>query len=215
MKQKKCVIIDYGFGNIFSVMRAIEKIGHIPEIASAPDKIVSADRVILPGVGAFGQASQRLKQLNLDEAIHEFVISGRPFLGVCVGMQLLTDQGEEFGLNNGLGIIPGSVKKINIYEEFGVVRRVPLLGWFPVEPVHPHSLENKFMNSYPDQNSFYFTHSYQVKVTNIKHKIASHQFGSEKITSIIQKDNVIGVQFHPERSAENGQIFLKNFIEKR
>ena len=215
MKQKKCVIIDYGVGNIFSVMRAIEKIGHIPEISSAPDKIVSADRVILPGVGAFGQAAKRLKQLNLDDAIHEFVISGKPFLGVCVGMQLLMEQGEEFGLHNGLGIIPGSVGKINIHEELGVVRRVPLLGWFPIEPVDPHSLENKLMNSCKEQNSFYFTHSYQVKVTNLKHMIASHQFGNEKITSIIQKENVIGVQFHPERSAENGQTFLKNFIETR
>lgn len=213
MKEKKCLVIDCGIGNIFSVMRAIEKIGHTPELSSAPDKIISADRVILPGVGAFGQAAQRLKQLNLDNAIYEYVTRGRPFLGICVGMQLLMDQGEEFGLHDGLGLIPGSVKKINMYEETGAVRRVPLLGWFPVKPVYPFSFEHKLMNSCSEKNSFYFTHSYQAEVADVKYKIASHQFGNEKITSIIQKDNVIGVQFHPERSAENGQVFLKSFIE--
>ena len=215
MKQKKCVIIDYGIGNVFSVMRAIEHIGHIPELSSDPVRIISADTVILPGVGAFGEASQQLKKLSLDSVILEYIARGKPFLGICVGMQLLMDHGDEFGPNLGLGVIHGSVTKILPRKESGTYYPVPLIGWFPTQPSCKESWIKSPMKGFNSEKAFYFLHSHQAKVKNLKHVVGYHQFGKEKIISAVKKDNVFGVQFHPEKSAESGQIFLKQFVESK
>ncbi|MEE2774076.1 MAG: imidazole glycerol phosphate synthase subunit HisH [Pseudomonadota bacterium] len=213
MKRKKCVVIDYGIGNVFSVLRVIEKIGHMGELTSDPKKILRADRVILPGVGSFGQASLKISELNLDATIVEYIASGKPFLGICVGMQLLVDHGSEFGFNSGLGVISGSVKKINLRQEGGMDFPLPLIGWRPVKQTYPGSWENTPMMHLDAEDAFYFLHSYSVEVENPADEIGFYEVGESKLTSIIKRDNVLGVQFHPERSAASGQNFLKNFIE--
>ena len=213
MKRKKCVVIDYGLGNVFSVVRVIEQIGHIAELTSIPEKILQADVVIFPGVGSFGQASLKICELNLDAIIIEYIATGRPFLGICVGMQLLMDYGHEFGLNSGLGIIPGSAQRIVSKRDDGTDFPLPFIGWLPIKQSYPGSWQNTPMINLNSNDAFYFLHSYAVKTKDPIHEIAFHEVGEDKLTSIIRRDNVLGVQFHPERSAESGQNFLIHFIE--
>ena len=214
MLRKKCVIIDYGLGNVFSVMSTIKQIGHSPELSSDPKKIMNADRVILPGVGAYGRASEKLKIDGLDKVIIDYISTGKPLLGICVGMQLLMERGEEFGNYKGLGIISGSVQKIRLQKKLEQKFRVPVIGWFPIQQSFHNSFTNTPIRKNELNNNFYFVHSYQAKVTNPRNRIACHSFGNKKITAMIKKNNVLGVQFHPERSGKNGQIFFKNFLEK-
>ena len=128
MSAKSFVVIDYGIGNVFSVLRALERLNLNGVLTSNPTQIMEADKVILPGVGAFGRAANRLADMGLDRVIHEYVRTGKSFLGICVGMQLLMDVGEEFGEHAGLGIIPGRVQKIRAVDEDGNAHRIPLIG---------------------------------------------------------------------------------------
>lgn len=212
MTSKTCVVIDYGIGNVFSVMRAIERLECRVELSSDPARILAADRVILPGVGAFGRAADKLKEMALDEVIHAYVATGKPFLGICVGMQLLMESGEEFGLHNGLGIIPGTVRRIEARDDLGGRCRVPLIGWVEVdEPSEGSWVGTPFAVTGP-HSAFYFVHSFQAEVSDPACRIAYHRFGDAEITSAVRKDNVTGVQFHPERSARTGQRFLSAFL---
>lgn len=212
MKTKKVIIIDYGIGNVFSVIRAIERLGFEAELTSDPSKILCASRVILPGVGAFGRAANKLRDAGLDYAIYDYVDTGKPFLGICVGMQLLLERGEEFGQHRGLGIIPGNVSRISTIVQTGRSSRVPLIGWTSVKEARYGAWEGTPFSPDASQNAFYFVHSYQAVVTDSTHCIAVHRHGDAEIVSAIRSENVLGVQFHPERSAETGQRFLFNFI---
>ena len=212
MKTKKVIIIDYGIGNVFSVLCAIERLGFEAELTSDPRQILGASRVILPGVGAFGRAAHKLREAGLDQAIYDYVKTGKPFLGICVGMQLLLEKGEEFGQHRGLGIIPGNVCKIFTKEQTGRTSRVPLIGWTSVQEARRGAWEGTPFSRDARQNAFYFVHSYQAIVTDNSHSIAVHRLGDAEIVSAVRCENVLGVQFHPERSAETGQRFLRSFI---
>lgn len=210
-----CVVVDYGIGNVFSVCQAIRRVGGTPELTGDVAKIKTADRVILPGVGAFGRAAARLEELGLDNAIHEFVSLNRPFLGICVGMQLLMSTGHEFGETAGLNLFEGTVEKISATDENGETVRVPLIGWNAPRPLSQsgHDLwHGTPFNGVQDGDAFYFVHSYSVRPRNEADILAVIDAGNEQVVAAIGRDNIFGVQFHPERSAKAGMRFLENFL---
>ena len=211
MTSKKCVIIDYGIGNIYSVREALKRNGVSPIVASDPNVIRKADRLILPGVGAFGKAISRIRERHLDIAIKDFVHTGKPFLGICVGMQLLLSNGSEFGYHKGLGYIEGSVDKI-VFKDTNEKVRVPIIGWQNIIASDKYIWDNSLLHKIPEKNSFYFVHGYSAKVSNAKNIVSFYKVKGQKITAAIQKDNVFGVQFHPERSSRFGSMLLENFI---
>lgn len=214
MKSPTCVVIDYDTGNTFSVMHALKRLGVEAKLTRNEQHIMAADRVILPGVGAFGRAAEKLRSFGLEDIILKFLQTERPFLGICVGMQLLMSKGYEFGVHNGLNIIPGTVKKVSITENSGKPVRIPLIGWYPITPI---AAEENFISSVPFKNiltesAYYFVHSYAVQPQNPHSVLASVKHADQSIVAAIHKDNVIGVQFHPERSGHNGLILLDKFL---
>lgn len=194
-------IIDYGAGNVKSVMNALEFIGEKSALASS--NLAEFDRLILPGVGAFGEAMKALRASNLDDQIREFIASGRPFLGICLGMQLLFDASYEFEKSSGLGIVRGDVVKF--YEK--IATKIPHVGWNSCEFTRQSKI-----NSGLEQGAYlYFTHSFHV-VCDDEFVLARTFYGYE-FTSAIAYKNVFGFQPHPEKSHENGLKILKNFTE--
>jgi len=212
----KCVVIDYGSGNVFSVMHALRSLGIAADLSRNPDSILAADRVVLPGVGAFGRAAERLYDLGLDETIHAFIATGRPFLGICVGMQLLMEEGSEFGTHTGLGVFSGTVDKIEITKENDQPLRVPLIGWYPLNLL-PEQDVGIFCSTQReagrDGDAYYFVHSFAVRPADSKAVLATVSHAGQPVPAVIRKDNVTGVQFHPERSGEAGLALLDRFLK--
>jgi imidazole glycerol-phosphate synthase subunit HisH len=199
----KIAIIDYGMGNISSVANALSRLDCNAQITNDINEIKMADGLILPGVGAFGKAVENLKSLNLFEFLKEIVIKEKkPILGICLGMQLLADFSHERGKYEGLGLIPGEVKKINTY---GKNLLLPHVGWNSVDIKAKSPLYDEIEN----KSSFYFVHTYYYECDE-KYIFGKASYGS-LITASIQKDNIFGVQFHPEKSQTNGLILLDNF----
>lgn len=212
----KCVVIDYGSGNTFSVMHALRSLGIEADLSRDPDCILAADRVLLPGVGAFGRASERLRGLGLDKTVRTFIETGRPFLGICVGMQLLMEEGHEFGTHPGLGVIPGTVDKIDIADGDGRRLRVPLIGWYSLDP--PPGQDAGAFRGTPLEgarsgDAYYFVHSFAVQPADPDAVLATVTHGGQSVPAAIRKDNVVGTQFHPERSGEAGLAVLDRFLK--
>jgi len=202
---KKIVVVDYGVGNIGSIVNMLKKLGSECSISSLHHEIEYADKIILPGVGTYDSAMNKLKQLNLIESL-KFVANERklPLLGICLGMQLLGIRSEE-GKMCGLSLIDGNVVKNKVINES---IKIPHMGWNNIFPKIQHPiLEGLDINS-----RFYFVHSYNFKCLDIKNVIATTFYG-EEFTSIVAKDNVVGVQFHPEKSHKFGMQLLNNFIK--
>ncbi len=197
-------IVDYGMGNTGSVTRALQECGADVSITCDPDELIEASHVILPGVGAFPDGMRHLKQKSTDEALKQAVKKGIPVMGICLGMQLLSDVSEEIEETPGLGLIPGKVIKINAGD--GALR-VPHVGW---NEVH-FQTDTALFSEIPDALDFYFVHSYHYVVNNQQDIAATTPYGIN-ISSVIVCDNVFGVQFHPEKSSQNGLKMLKNFI---
>ena len=198
-------IVDYGMGNLRSVHKALEKVGVKAIITSNPEEVVGASKVVLPGVGAFGECMTNLKKRNLIDAIYEFMESGKPFLGICLGLQLLFTESEEGGVR-GLNIVEGGVKRFDLSDNR---LKVPHMGWNQIKVKE----ENKdILNGIPDGSYFYFVHSYYVKPDGESMVVATTDYGLE-FASLIHRDNIYGVQFHPEKSQELGLKLLKNFGE--
>ncbi|KUO53537.1 MAG: imidazole glycerol phosphate synthase subunit HisH [Desulfitibacter sp. BRH_c19] len=195
-------IIDYGMGNLRSVQKSLEGIGYKAAITSNPERIARANGVILPGVGAFADAIDNLKTSGMIEAIREVVKNGKPLLGICLGMQLLMSSSEENGLYQGLDLIDGEVLKIPSTV------KVPHMGWNSLAINKNHRL----LSGIEENSYFYFVHSYYVNPKNKGYIVASTQYGID-YCSVIAKDNIMGVQFHPEKSSSLGQIILKSFGE--
>lgn len=197
-------IIDYGAGNLASVQNALEYLGHETSVCSDPAALQSFDRIILPGVGSFRAAMECLDSQGWSEQIREFVVSGRPFLGICLGMQLLFDIGEEHGPRHGLGLIPGRVKALKPGRDF----RVPHVGWNSLEAIVPHPL----MLGIRQHVDFYFVHSFQCVPNDQSAVLATCDYGGEFV-AVVARGNVAGVQFHPEKSQPSGLRMLDNFVE--
>lgn len=197
-------IVDHGYANIRSVDRMMRRLGHLPLITDRASDIKRADRVILPGVGAFNGPMQRLEELGLIEPLHEHaIVRGKPILGICVGMQIMTNGSEE-GEEKGLGWIDGKCLRFKPDSEHKI--RVPHMGWNKVE-TSPNA--DLFKD---DEAKFYFVHSYYVSLADRKLTAASCTHGVEFCASF-QKDNIFGVQFHPEKSHRYGMALLKAFAD--
>lgn len=209
---KKCVVVDYGIGNIFSVMQALKNGGADVELTGDPDRVRNAERLILPGVGAFGRAADRLRALGLDEAILDFVRTERPFLGICVGMQLLMEQSFEFGQHQGLGLFKGKVERIQAQEQNGEHVRVPVIGWNSLNEAGEARWVSTPFAAIEPHSAYYFVHSYACCPVSSEEVCATTNVGSGKVVAAIQRDNILGVQFHPERSAESGLAFMAAFL---
>ena len=195
-------IIDYGMGNLRSVQKGFENVGFSAEVTSDPEKVRKAEKVVLPGVGAFGDAMANLRAANMLEVIQETVQAGKPFLGICLGLHLMFDSSEEFGFHEGLHIFRGHVRLLPP----GL--KVPHMGWNQIEI----QKEDPILKDIPDGSMFYFVHSYYVDPEDQKVTTTLTDYGI-KFTSIASQDNIFGIQFHPEKSSTVGLRILKNFGE--
>ncbi|MEK7655921.1 MAG: imidazole glycerol phosphate synthase subunit HisH [Patescibacteria group bacterium] len=199
------VVIDYGLGNLFSVSKAFERVGAEVVISSNPEDIRKADRIVLPGVGAFGDGMDYLRSKGIDKALTVAVIEKqKPFLGICLGMQLLADIGQEYGEYKGLGWISGVVRKLEV-EKLGL--KIPHIGWNDIQIVH----DSPLFRGLPAVSDFYFVHSYQLICQEPTDIAAVTDYG-EQITAAIQRKNIFATQFHPEKSQDNGLILIENFM---
>ena len=189
-------------GNLRSVEKAVSAVGGQPVISSDPDAILKAARLILPGVGAFGDAMENLRRNGLDAAIRESVNAGKPLLGLCLGLQLLFTHSEVFGSHKGLDLIPGNVRRFN---DPGL--RVPHVGWNQIEGLKP----NPLLKGIPEGSYFYFVHSFFVEPDKPENSLCWTSYG-HRFCSIANKDKVWGAQFHPEKSQEAGKKLLRNFL---
>ncbi len=195
-------IIDYGMGNLRSVQKAFDKLGFAAEFCTSADDIASAEALVLPGVGAFRDAIYEIKRLDLDRAIKDYLAADRPFLGICLGLQLLFDVSYEDGEWPGLGIVPGEVRKFA--PQPGL--KIPHMGWNQLQPVgSPRVLEG-----IPADCSFYFVHSYYVVPKHSEVIAATTQY-PDPFTSVIERGRLMATQFHPEKSQNGGLRLLKNF----
>jgi glutamine amidotransferase len=196
------VIVDYGMGNLRSVQKGFEKVGARAIVSRDQEEISQADKLVLPGVGAFPECMKNLTQLDLVEPILDVIGRGRPFLGICLGLQLLFDESEEFGMHSGLKVVPGSVRAFD--RAMGL--KIPHMGWNEV----------LFRNDVPifrgieTGSYFYFVHSYYVDPLEKADIAAESEYGI-RFTCAVHRDNVFAVQFHPEKSQELGLRILKNF----
>lgn len=202
-------IVDYGVGNLFSLQSSLKALGLEAEVTGNAQKILAAQKVILPGVGAFEDAMQKLRENNLAEVVRTAAKSGVPLLGICLGMQLLFEESQEFGLHKGLGLVPGQVTSLEKdLREAGFAYKVPHMGWNPVHLVRPQSPLFKYT---AEGDSMYYVHSFYATGCGPS-IIATSEYGVA-VTGAVQHGNVFGTQFHPEKSGKAGLAMLKAFAE--
>lgn len=206
-------IVDYGMGNLFSVTRAFEHCGADVIHAQTPEQIDSASRLVLPGVGAFRDGMLGLKELGFIEPIRKFASSGKPFLGICLGMQMMLDSSEEFGTHEGLGLIPGKVVAIPKVTADGQPHKIPHIGWSAiVKPDPSKDWQGTILQDMPDEASVYFVHSYTAVPLNSSNRLADCRYNGQLISAAIHSGQMFGVQFHPEKSGETGLRMIRNFL---
>lgn len=213
MGKSDVVIIDYGVGNLLSVQRGLEHCGAVVTITSDPGVIFSASRVVLPGVGAFGDGMAELRRNNLDMVVKEVAARGTPLMGICLGMQMLLDESEEFGITAGLGLIPGRVVPIPPVTSDGQPQKIPHIGWNAlVHSKECQSWKKTLLENVDTGESVYFVHSFMANPTNPTHRIAECVYGGVAVSALIGRGNVYGCQFHPEKSGEIGLKMLRRFV---
>ena len=197
-------VLDYDMGNLHSACKGLEKAGAKPEVTDSPADIKRADAVVLPGVGAFDPAVQHLRSRGLEKPIKEAIASGKPFLGICLGLQMLFEGSEE-GIEPGLGIIAGTVRRFR--PEPGIT--IPHMGWNDLEFTQPNSVLWQQLSGNP---RVYFVHSYYVDPVDPNIRAATVTHGSQIVTAAIAHKNLMAVQFHPEKSSTTGLQILSNFV---
>ncbi len=212
---RRVVVIDYGMGNLLSVQRGLEACGAEVEISADAEVVARADRLVLPGVGAFESGMHELKVRGLVNAIGEFVARERPLLGICLGMQMLLSESEEFGQHKGLNLIPGRVVKIPDYDNSGaIVRKIPHIGWSAIKyPEGRTDWSGSLLQNTKDVEFFYFVHSFMAVSENSENILAQCDYSGLRINAVVCRDNVIGSQFHPEKSGNSGLKVLQTFLE--
>lgn len=197
-------VIDYEMGNLHSVCKGLEKAGATPKVTYSAKEMEQADAVVLPGVGSFDPAMQHLRSRGLEQPIKDVIVSGKPFLGICLGLQILFESSAE-GTQPGLGIIRGKVKRFS--PEPGIA--IPQMGWNQLQLTQP---KNILWEHLPANPWVYFVHSYYVDPIDAKIKAATVTHGNQTVTAAIAQDNLMAVQFHPEKSSNIGLQILSNFV---
>ncbi|CDL00633.1 Imidazole glycerol phosphate synthase subunit hisH 1 [Magnetospirillum gryphiswaldense MSR-1 v2] len=207
----KVTIVDYESGNIFSVASALRQCGAEPIISADPTTIARAERLIIPGVGAFHEAMRRLRAKGLVDAIRSFGVSGRPYLGICLGMQLLLEESEEFGLCQGLGLFKGRVVPVLNVDTLGRRLKIPQIGWNRLIPSEGSTALPDLLQPSNRASDVYFVHSFMA-VPEQAARVADCVYGGHRVCAAIQSDAGWGMQFHPEKSGEYGLGILRNFL---
>jgi glutamine amidotransferase len=207
-------IIDYGMGNLLSVRRAFEQCGAEVQLSSDPGWIRQADYLVLPGVGAFADGMRGLRDRGLVEAIRDFAGSGRPFLGICLGMQMMLDSSEEFGVHEGLGLIPGKVVAIPPTAVDGTSHRIPHVGWSKLAyPNGVSSWDESILAQSREGTSVYFVHSFAAIPLNLGDRLADTLYNGVSISAAIKSGTLYGCQFHPEKSGLAGLGIITSFLD--
>jgi glutamine amidotransferase len=197
-------IVDYGAGNLASVRNAFDHLGNEAAVCRVPEELAQYERVVLPGVGSFRSAMGRLDSLGWTKALRQFARTGKPFLGICLGMQLLFEMGDEHGQCEGIGLLPGKVVRLAPTAPC----RIPHVGWNGLARIEPHPL----LAGIKPQVDFYFVHSYQCVPSDASTVIATCDYGGEFV-AVVGRENVVGMQFHPEKSQPSGMRILENFAD--
>lgn len=211
---RQVVILDYGLGNLFNLQRAFESLGLDAVISGDRNVVLGAPRLVLPGVGAFESGMFNLKESGLIDVIHEFAGTGKPLMGICLGMQLMMAESEENGIWQGLSLIPGRVIRFRPPEPGEIQYKIPQIGWNQIELAVKNGSEawtGTFLNGIPQGSHMYFVHSYHVVPEDSGVRLAETEYGSDRFCSALLRDNLMGCQFHPERSGPAGLRILNNF----
>lgn len=209
---KSVTIIDYGVGNLLSVTRAFEHCGATVTLAHNADDIESAEHLVLPGVGAFADGMRELRERAFAGPIQRYAASGRPLLGICLGMQMLASVGEEFGEHEGLDLIAGRVKQLPRIGTDGAVLKSPNIGWSELLPAPSCDWDHSILAD-SAAASVYLVHSYALYPEHAAHRLADCIYGGHRFASAVKQGNVYGCQFHPEKSGPTGLGILKRFLE--
>lgn len=199
----RIAIVDYGMGNLSSVRNALKFVGADVQVVERPKDMEDAAAVVLPGVGAFARGMEGLRERGFVDELRKFVGTGRPFLGICLGLQLLAEKGFELGVTNGLGWVEGEVVRLDLPSE----HRIPHIGWNDVVGSGP------LFQGLPAKASFYFVHSFHLVPRDPKIVVGRTEYGGLEFASAIQRDNIHAVQFHPEKSHKHGLALLNNFVD--
>lgn len=206
-------ILDYGMCNLFNVVRAFEHCGADVHVTEDPRRALSAERLVVPGVGAFRDSIREVTERGFGDAIREFVRMQRPLFGICVGMQILFDASEEFGEHAGLGILPGRVKAIPARTLDGEAQRVPHIGWNHLLAPRQRAWQGSLLAPLDGQSpAMYFVHSFHAVPECVEDRLADCLYGGHRVCAAVQRDNVMATQFHPERSGRTGLAAVAEFL---
>jgi len=212
----KVIVVDYGIGNLLSVLRGFQVCGADVQLSSDPDTIEAADYLVLPGVGAFENGMNLLKTRGLDRAVLNYAKEDKPLMGICLGMQMLMEFSEEFGEHRGLGLIPGRVIPVPKELVDGRPHKIPHIGWNHLRTTDGNpSWEGSLLSTTPEESSVYFVHSFMAVPDDDRHQLAVCHYDGIPISAVTRKGNIYGCQFHPEKSGEIGLNMIRNFISIR
>lgn len=212
MSKPEVIVIDYGVGNLLSVQRGLEHCGAHVVLSSDPAIVTSAKRVVLPGVGAFANAMQALQERGLVSAIQALAKMNTPLLGICLGMQLLLDESEEFGLTKGLGLIAGRVIPVPTRTALGEAQKIPHIGWNSLVTADARGdWQGSLLQDNVPGEAAYFVHSFMAVPADPTHRLADCVYGGHRVPAAIAKNRITGCQFHPEKSGEVGLKILRRF----
>lgn len=211
MTQKRIAILDYGIGNVKSISNAFEKIGAKVELTNDPNIIMGSSALILPGVGAFAKGMDNLNEFKLVPIIYDFIETSRPFLGICLGMQMLMEESEEFGITKGLGLIKGKVIRMPLSPSSKV--KLPHVSWNEIHEPEKGRWKGTLLETTIELTDTYFVHSYVASPTNKEDILATTKFDDILFCAAVNNHNVFGTQFHPEKSGEAGLNMLRKFVE--
>jgi len=205
-------VVDYGIGNLYSVRRALERCGGDVTLSSDPAALERAERLVLPGVGAFAGGMAGLRERGLVEPIRRYAASGRPLLGICLGMQMLATASEEFGIHEGLDLIPGRVRAVPDRDTAGRPHKVPHIGWTALRTPAGASWRESLLADTPEGTWVYLVHSFAVVPDDPAHRLANCEYGGHAVCAAIARGAITGFQFHPEKSGEAGLRILRRFL---
>ena len=211
MTAPRVSVIDYGVGNLYSVCRALEHCGATVALVSTAAEVLAADRLLLPGVGAFADGMSGLQARELVEPIRRFAGTGKPLLGICLGMQMLASVSEEFGRHEGLGLIPGRVVPVPETTVAGLRQKIPHIGWSSLRPPAGRRWSGSILGDTPEGTDTYLVHSFHFVPDQASDVLAVCDYGGHPVTAAVQRANISGVQFHPEKSAAAGLRLLSRF----